>query len=70
MPHRTMLVAGAIKLERYDYLALQVVEHVVLRGKDYDPRAGSHEFTNWDALRDGVLDFAATARPRDPAPPA
>lgn len=57
-PTREMLLAGAVKTERYDYFASQVVKMVVLRGKDYDPTKGSHEFTDWDALRDQVLAFA------------
>ncbi|SFG24907.1 menaquinone-dependent protoporphyrinogen oxidase [Palleronia marisminoris] len=60
-PTREALVAGAVKTERYDYFAAQVVKMVVLRGKTYDAANGSHEFTDWDALRNAVTEFTGIA---------
>lgn len=57
-PHREVLVAGAIRPSRYDYFARQVVEHVVLRGRDVDPGKRDHDFTDYEALRGAVRDFA------------
>lgn len=57
-PGRELLVAGALKSARYDYFAQQVIRHVVLRGRDVDPDAGDHDFTDYDALRSAVSDFA------------
>lgn len=60
-PDHEMLVAGAVKTGSYDYFESQVVRHVVLKDRDYDPSLGEHEFTDWDAL-DAELDrfFAVT----------
>lgn len=57
-PDRQALVAGAVKLENYDYFAEQVVKWVVLKDRDVDLRSGNHEFTDWDALERIVTDFA------------
>lgn len=60
-PSAEMLVAGAVRTDRYDYYATQVLRHVVLRGKDYDPSAESHEFTDWEALKEQLAAFLATS---------
>lgn len=57
-PTRTELVAGAIRTERYDYYATQVLRHVVLDGRPVDPSAGPHEFTDWAVLESAVREFA------------
>ncbi len=49
-PDEEMLVAGAIRSDKYDYFASQIVQHVVLRGREVDANADGHEFTDWDAL--------------------
>ena len=49
-PDVELLVAGAVRTQSYDYFASQVMRHVVLRGRDYDPNQGEHEFTDWDDL--------------------
>ncbi|WP_300010767.1 flavodoxin domain-containing protein [uncultured Roseobacter sp.] len=51
------LVAGAVRTSSYDYFATQVLRHVVLRDRDYDPGAGEHEFTDWDALQEVLVAF-------------
>jgi len=53
------LCAGAVKTGQYDYFATQIVRHVVMRGRSYDPTAGEHEFTEWDALEKAVGAFLA-----------
>lgn len=58
VPNKTSLVAGAVRNQHYDYYASQVVRHVVLRGKDVDPNAVDHDFTNWDELKAEVAAFA------------
>ena len=62
-PSDQMLVAGAVRTERYDYFALQVLRHVILRGQDFDPRDGPREFTDWDALKSKVLSFVKDTEP-------
>ncbi|NNE80850.1 MAG: protoporphyrinogen oxidase [Silicimonas sp.] len=56
-PTAEVLVGGAIRTHRYDYYAQQVLRHVVLRGRDYDPGQSEHEFTDWDAIRMEVTRF-------------
>ncbi len=56
-PDAEMLVAGAVKSDSYDYFASQVVRHVVLKDRDYDPNLGEHEFTDWEALDAGLERF-------------
>ncbi|MEM9344200.1 MAG: flavodoxin domain-containing protein [Pseudomonadota bacterium] len=56
-PEREMLVAGAVRSGSYDYFQSQVVQHVLLRGQDYDPSEGEREFTDWSDLSSTVRDF-------------
>lgn len=58
-PDAQLCVAGAVKTGQYDYFATQIVRHVVMRGRSYDPAAGEHEFTDWDALEKTVAAFLA-----------
>lgn len=60
-PDAEALVAGAVRISEYDYFASQVVRHVVLRDRDYDPTKGEHEFTDWDALRKTLSVFLGTS---------
>lgn len=62
-PDQHALVAGAVRTSSYDYFATQVLRHVVLRDRAYDPAAGEHEFTDWEALKDVLTAFLS----RDPA---
>lgn len=59
-PEAEALVAGAVRSTQYDYFAREVVRHVVLRGRDYDPTLKDHEFTDWQALSATLADFLAT----------
>ena len=52
-----ILVAGAIRSRNYGYYETQVLKHVVLRGRGFDPSLQEHEFTDWDALKAGVRAF-------------
>ena len=56
-PSAEALVAGAVRSSSYDYFQSQVVRHVVLRGQDYDPAEGEHEFTDWRHLSSLIRDF-------------
>lgn len=56
----TALVAGAIRSSRYDYYASQVVRHVIMRGKEYDPSVSEREFTDWDDVRARLEAFVRT----------
>lgn len=56
-PDEELLVAGAVRTSHYDYFAMQVVRHVVLRDRDFDPGSGEHVFTDWKALSDAVSNF-------------
>ncbi|MBW4710419.1 protoporphyrinogen oxidase [Roseobacter sp. YSTF-M11] len=59
-PDRELYVAGAVRTSQYDYYARQVLRHVVLRGKDFDPGVDEYEFTDWDALAKDVSSFVAS----------
>lgn len=63
-PDDVAYVAGAVRNRRYDYFAQQIIRHVVLRGKDYNPSDGDHEFTDWNALAATLSKFFATCGPR------
>jgi len=56
-PDEELLVAGAVRTSKYDFFASQIVRHVVLRGRDFDPDAGEHEFTDWDKLTSKLSEF-------------
>lgn len=58
-PSAELLVAGAIRVGEYDYFAAQVLQHVVLRGRNVDTAAGEHEFTDWAALDAALAAFMA-----------
>lgn len=53
------LVAGAVRNTEYDYYAAQVVRHVVMRGRDYNPASDAHEFTDWPQLEKVVTSFVS-----------
>ena len=56
-PTDEALVAGAVRKRSYDYYATQILQHVVLRGRNIDPSVQEHEFTDWDALAMKVSTF-------------
>ena len=56
-PDSVALIAGAVRNHRYDYYASQVLRHVVLRDREFDPSAESHDFTDWAALKATVAAF-------------
>lgn len=59
-PKDMALVAGAVRTTEYDYFAMQVIRHVVLRDREYTG-PGEHEFTDWQALATRLSDFMASA---------
>ncbi len=59
-PPQTMLVAGALRHEEYDYFTEQIVQHVVLEGRDAEEGQGDQEYTDWDALMAAVDAFAGS----------
>lgn len=61
-PSHEACVAGAIRLGKYDYFAMQVLKLVVLRGRNWDPSVGNHEFTDWEALKATIDRFLSDAR--------
>lgn len=57
-PDVTVLVPGAVRQAAYDYYSKQVLEHVILSNRDFDPSTGEdHEFTDWDVLRAKIGGF-------------
>jgi menaquinone-dependent protoporphyrinogen oxidase len=56
-PSCEALVAGAVRGGGYDHFQYQVVRHVVLRDRDYEPGTGEHEFTDWQALSGTIANF-------------
>ena len=57
-PTQTLPVAGALRYEEYDYFTEQIVQHVVLDGKEQE--AGDREYTDWDALFSAVDAFVSS----------
>jgi menaquinone-dependent protoporphyrinogen oxidase len=51
------VTAGAIRTGSYGYFESQVVEYVVLDGRDVDLVDGVREFTDWDKLSYEVAEF-------------
>lgn len=58
-PDDDMLVGGAVRTTHYDYFAMQVIRHVVMRDRPFDASASEHEFTDWDAVAAKVDSFLA-----------
>jgi menaquinone-dependent protoporphyrinogen oxidase len=56
-PARSLLVAGALRQDEYDYFKAQIIEHVVLKDRKVDDPSKDHEFTDWAALARAVEDF-------------
>ncbi len=50
-------IAGAVKSSSYDYFDSQIVHHVVLRDRNFDPNVKEHEFTDWPELAQKVAAF-------------
>lgn len=65
-PDSEILVAGAVRTCKYDFFASQIVKHVVLRGKHYDPKAEEHEFTDWETLSIEISQFLREAKGEAP----
>ena len=59
-PTRTLAVAGALRYDEYDYFMEQIVQHVVLEGRDQDQEEGDREFTDWDGLMSTVDEFVSS----------
>ncbi len=53
----TILAAGAVRPSGYDYFQQQVIRHAVLGDRYQELGGGVQEFTDWDALADGVEAF-------------
>ena len=56
-PTSETCIAGAVKGSSYDYFAAQIVHHIVLRDRDFDPNIKEHEFTDWPGLGQRVSEF-------------
>lgn len=56
-PDSDMLVGGAVRTGQYDYFALQVVRHVVMRNRPFDASQTEHEFTDWNAISAKIKEF-------------
>ena len=56
-PGATLLVAGALKHDEYDFFKEQIIEHIVLKDRTVDDPKGDHDFTDWDALGKAVEEF-------------
>jgi menaquinone-dependent protoporphyrinogen oxidase len=58
-PGQTLLVAGAVRHGEYGYYREQILEHVVLEGRDLDDPQKDHEFTDWKSLAEAIGVFVA-----------
>ncbi len=58
-PAHSLTVAGAVRSEEYDYFQQQILEHVVLKGRNDFKANQEQEFTDWPALANDVEKFLA-----------
>jgi len=49
-PDHEALIAGAVRTQAYGYFESQVVQYVLLEGRDVNIIDGIREFTDWDQL--------------------
>lgn len=56
-PHQTCLVAGALRYSQYGFYEEEIVEHIVLKGREAGEFGHDHEFTDWEALSAEVESF-------------
>ena len=66
-PDVEMLDGGAVRRMQYDYFAMQVIRHVVMRDRPFDASKAEHEFTDWDAVAVRVAAFLDGIGGRDGA---
>lgn len=57
-PSRVALVAGALKVDQYDYYMSQIVEFVVM--KDREENLQDREFTDWNRLGEALDGFVTS----------
>jgi menaquinone-dependent protoporphyrinogen oxidase len=53
-PTTSLLVAGALRYDEYDYFKAQIIQHVVLKCREVEGAKGDYEFTNWEGLFEAV----------------
>jgi menaquinone-dependent protoporphyrinogen oxidase len=56
-PTRSLLVAGSLRQDEYDYFKQQIIEHVVLKGRKIEEPGQDREFTDWASLTETVESF-------------
>jgi menaquinone-dependent protoporphyrinogen oxidase len=56
-PTRICLVAGALRHTNYDYFEEQIVEHIVLKGREVGEPGRDQELTDWEGLSRDVEAF-------------
>jgi len=49
-PTRTVLLAGALRYSEYDDFREQIIQHLILKGREITVSTGDHELTDWDDL--------------------
>jgi len=57
-PTQSLLIAGALRYDEYDYFKAQIIEHVVLKCREVEGAKGDYEFTDWETLSRAVESFA------------
>ncbi|MDA3858793.1 MAG: protoporphyrinogen oxidase [Roseovarius sp.] len=62
-PDKEVLAAGAVRTESYGYFESQIVQEVVLVGRNVDLVDGVREFTDWDELRAEIEAFLNAVPP-------
>ncbi len=58
-PAHSLIVAGAVRSEEYDYFQQQILEHVVLGDRDDFQPDEAQEFTDWAELTKAVGKFVS-----------
>ena len=59
-PNRSVLLGGALRYSEYDYFQEQIIQHLVLKGREITVATGDYEFTDWDDLSRQITDFMRT----------
>jgi|RhiMetdeSRZDD1v2_1073273.scaffolds.fasta_scaffold41519_2 menaquinone-dependent protoporphyrinogen oxidase len=59
-PTCSILVAGALRFDEYDYFKQQIVEHVVLKDHQTNQPKGDYEFTDWASLFQTIDTFVGS----------
>jgi len=62
-PSNVLMVAGAVRHSEYDFFMEQIIQHIVMQGREPEDHEDDYELTDWEALGkfvDGFIQKAGT----------